>query len=111
MSFRDHMRVNCSRAEESLAVALQERGVNGWFKDQELILSSTVPDFWFPTQGVAVYLDGEAVHSSGKAVERDDRISDVLTKRGLKVLRFRYRPPLSQKRLDEIVEVIQEALK
>ena len=111
MTFRERMRVNPSAAEEKVAVALQDRGVKSWFKDSELVLTSTVPDFWFPTQGVAVYLDGEAVHSGAKAIERDDRISDVLTKRGLKVLRFRYRPPLSKRRLDEIVEAIGEALK
>src|SRR3972149_7660330 len=100
MTFRERMRVNPSAAEEKVAVALQDRGVKGWFKDQEVILESTVPDFWFPTKGVAVYLDGEQVHSSEHAQNRDDRITWLLERKGIKVLRFRYRPPLSRKRLN-----------
>ena len=110
MSFRERLRQNPSNAEMTLIVALQNRGVKGWFKDQEVILESTVPDFWFPTKGVAVYLDGEQVHSSEHAQNRDDRITRLLERKGIKVLRFRYRPPLSRKRLNEIIVQIEEAL-
>jgi very-short-patch-repair endonuclease len=105
------MRVNCSAAEEKVAVGLQERGVKGWFKDVEIILDSTVPDFSNLIKGVVVYLDGEEVHSSENAQLRDERIDDKLARKGIRVMRFRYRPPLSQKRLNEILLVIEEVSK
>ena len=105
------MLVRTSAAEVDVAIALQDRGVKGWFKEEEIVLERTIPDFWFPTQGIAVYLDGEEVHSSERAFCRDNKITQLLMKRGVKVLRFRYRAPLSQKRLNEIVAEIQEALK
>jgi very-short-patch-repair endonuclease len=104
------MRVSCSSAEEQVAVALHQLGLKGWFKNREIVLEATIPDFWFPAKKVAVYLDGEQVHSSSHALERDDRITAVLEKRGVRVLRFRYRPPLSKKCLAEIVESIMEAV-
>jgi very-short-patch-repair endonuclease len=109
MSFRDRMRVNVSRAEETLAVALQQCGLaKGLFMGYKISLISTTPDFFWPTKGVAVYLDGPP-HVGRE--DRDDRITEILEKRGIKVLRFPYRPPLSQRRLKEIVAAIEEALK
>jgi very-short-patch-repair endonuclease len=81
------------------------------FRDVEICLEKTTPDWFWPTRGVALYLDGEQVHSSERAQLRDDKITDMLTNRGIKCLRFRYRPPLSKKRLNEIVAEIEEALK
>ena len=105
------MRVQHSSAETKMFVALQERNLTkGMLTDFEIPLLTTVPDFFWVEERVACYLDGEQVHSSIKAEARDDRITEALKKRGVKVLRFRYRPPLSRKRLSEIVAEIQEVL-
>ncbi len=52
----------------------------------------------------------EEVHSGVKAETRDAKITGALEKRGIKVLRFRYRSHLSQKRLNEFISEIPEAL-
>ena len=110
MTFRERMRVQHSSAETKMFVALQERNLTkGMLTDFEIPLLTTVPDFFWVEERVACYLDGEQVHSSIKAEARDDRIR-APEKRGVKVLRFRYTPPLSLKRLSEIVAEIQEAL-
>ena len=111
ITFRERLKQNPSNAEMTLTVALQERGLaHGMFRDVEICLEKTTPDLFWPTKGVAVYLDGEQVHSSERAQLRDDKITDMLTNRGIKVLRFRYRPPLSRKRLNEIIVQIEEAI-
>ena len=112
MTFREKMRVQHSAAETQMFVALQERNLTkGMLTDFEIPLLTTVPDFFWVEEKVACYLDGEQVHSGIKAEARDDRITEALEKRGVRVLRFRYRPPISRKRLNEIVEEIQGALK
>jgi len=108
MSFHDRMRVTMSNAEGKVFVALQQRGVKGFFTDMEICLQKTIPDFFWPSKGLAVYLDGPP--HVGKE-DRDDRIVEMLEKRGIRVLRFPYRPPLSNRRLNEIILAIEEALK
>src|SRR3990170_352346 len=109
MTFRERMRVQHSSAETKMFVALQERNLTkGMLTDIEIPLLTTVPDFFWVEKRVACYLDGEQVHSSIKAEARDDRITEALEKRGVKVLRFRYRPSLSRRRLKEILGEIQE---
>jgi len=111
MSFRDRMHVKVSKAEVDLRIALQEHGLSqGMFTDLQIDIVSTKPDYYWPTQGVAVYLDGP-VHNSPTAEARDERITETLRKRGLKVLRFSYIPPISRKQIDWIVSQIKEALK
>jgi len=64
-----------------------------------------------PWAGICCKRAREEVHSGVKAETRDAKITGALEKRGIKVLRFRYRPPISQKRLKEILGEIQEALR
>ena len=54
-----------------------------------------------------------SVYDLEKAVAeaKDDKITALLEKRGIRVLRFRYHAPLSKKLLDDIVTQIGEALK
>jgi len=111
MTFRERMKVRHSAAETKLFVALQERNLTkGMLTDFGIPLLTTVPDFFWVEERVACYLDGEQVHSGIKAEARDDRITEALKKRGVRVLRFSYRPPLSRKRLNEIVTEVQEVL-
>jgi len=63
-----------------------------------------------PWAGICCKRAREEVHSGVKAETRDAKITGALEKRGIKVLRFRYRSHLSQKRLNEFISEIPEAL-
>ena len=63
-----------------------------------------------PWAGICCKRAREEVHSGVKAETRDAKITGALEKRGIKVLRFRYRGHLSQKRLNEFISEIPEAL-
>lgn len=80
-------------------------------------LPFTKPDFLFCDswhrplgQVVPVYLDGPP-HEKLGVMDRDDRIDSLWRQYGVEPLRFRYTPPLSEKRKTEIFEAIREALK
>ncbi len=82
------MKVQHSKMEIDLRVKLSEAGF-GVEMDHDFCLQHTIPDFYFPKEKVAVYVDGE-VHE-GKE-EHDDWIRGQLANRyGLKVVPLRYK--------------------
>ena len=68
------------------------------------------PDYmWGPPSYIA-FLDGEGVHSSDHRRKIDRLITVALEGRGFVVDRFRYKPPMSDRRCREICDAIDERL-
>jgi len=110
LSFREKMRVSPSHAEVDVLLGLEERRLTeGMFRDTEIVLEATVPDYYWPAKGLCVYLDGPP-HESEHQRLKDELIDEKLRKMGLKVLRFSYEPSLSKHRRQEILDQIEEAL-
>ena len=113
------MKVSVSRAEEKILIELQRRGLTRLLETQkpfEFIwqvegVHGTIIDFyWNPPINYAVFLDGP-VHLKYSHERRDELIDKALERRGIKVDRFRYKPPITKKRLREIVDQIEETLR
>ena len=107
-------------AEIHLMVELQRRGLT-WFLEtqkpfrfdfkEDLVHGTIVDCFWNPPFNLAVFLDGEPVHNRRVQSFRDECVDEALRKRGIKVLRFTYKPPIRKSRLKEIVDEIEKTLK
>lgn len=105
------MRVTPSKAEMDVLLGLEQRGLtNGMFRDVEICLEKTIPDFYWPDKRLPVYLDGP-VHEKERQRLKDELIDEKLRRMGLRPLRIPYKPPLSKRRLNEILDQIEEALK
>jgi len=97
------MHPKVSKMEEAVALALTRKGV-AFEQQREFCVRSTKPDFYFPHQNLAVYLDGEEAHK--KRVDRDNFLRELLTKRyGVRVLGLTYRDN-TQKSKDEILQKV-----
>jgi len=108
MSFRELMHPQHSRMEWDVYDSLNQAGLFPE-TDKHFCLLTTIPDFYFASKKLAVYLDGEAVHK--KREERDSYLRDLLEKRyGMTVLTIPYKRRTKKRRL-EIVQEIVEALK
>jgi very-short-patch-repair endonuclease/DNA-binding CsgD family transcriptional regulator len=93
-----------SKMENELLVKLQGLGA---MTDKLFCLQSTTPDFYFPKQKLAVYVDGP-VHK-GKE-ERDSYLRDLLTKRHqVRVVAIPYLA-FSKQEVERVFEQIKEAL-
>lgn len=77
--------------------------------DALLLLSKQLPCKVLVSWTIAVYLDGP-VHKRKGVQKRDERINQLLKREGIVCMRFDYHPPLSNKRLKEIVETIKGEL-
>jgi very-short-patch-repair endonuclease len=109
MSFRERMHAKESKAETAVLAKLNS--LKKFPMTHYVIpLKTTVPDLFFPNERLCVFLDGPP-HLSSSQMGKDEEIDEQLEKMGLKVLRIRYDPPLSGKKLEEIVEMILERLK
>lgn len=109
MNFRDKMRVSISNADQSLWIALQNAGIN-FFSDKFICLKPTIPDAYIPGDPpICVYLDGP-VHKKGKSVEWDVEVAEALQRRGMIVLRYDYKPPLSKTLLKKIIGDVKERM-
>ena len=107
MSWRERLHVSPSRMEQEVLIALDNRGVYP-LTDKEFCVQSTKPDFYFPDQRLAVYLDGPT--HLGKE-ERDEALRQLLSKRyGVKVLSIPYNR-YSKSERGRIINAIMEALK
>jgi len=110
VSWKQRLRVNPSNAEIDILIGLEERGLTkGMFRDMEICLEKTIPDYFWPSRGLAVYLDGP-VHLKERQRLKDERIDERLRKLGLRVLRISYRSPLSKHLREKILDEIEEAL-
>jgi len=105
------MHPKVSKAEIEVFKALSLAGLtNGMVTQKPIILKSTIPDFCWMEKGKIVYIDGIPVHSKDKQLEKDEEIDDLLRAQGWDVLRIPYDPPLTEKRLTEIMLTIKQFL-
>jgi len=95
-----------SKMEEAVLVKLEAKGLHPEVQ-KEFCLRSTRPDYYFPQQNLAIFLDGP-VHKGRE--DRDEAIRELLIKRhGVQVVSISYEGT-SQTTLDEIVRKIERAL-
>ena len=96
------MQVPVSKMEESVLIKLEAKGLHPEVQ-KEFCLQRTRPDYYFPQQNIAVYLDGE-VHRGRE--DRDDALRMLLTKRyGVRVVSILYEGS-SEVTEDKIVQEI-----
>lgn len=115
--------VKVSRAEEAIFDELCRRGLGRNLhsqhpfkfekdllgKEGEGVKGTWVDFFWSPP-GYAAMIDGPG-HLKRKQEEKDKLIDEALRRRGIRVDRFGYRPPLSKRRLKEIVDSIEDRIR
>ncbi|MDR0492093.1 MAG: endonuclease domain-containing protein, partial [Nitrososphaerota archaeon] len=93
-----------SQAEIEVFCELSRQGLTSGMTTQKMvILKATYPDFCWVQQKKAVYLDGNPIHQTTKAKQRDAEIDELLELHGWQVLRIPYEPPLTQEMLQQIV--------
>ena len=108
MSWLERLHPAVSRMEQKVLLALHEKGQHP-IAHKQFCLLYTEPDYYFPDQHLAVYLDGHEVHR--KREERDTELRELLAKRyGIRVLTISYKR-YSKKAKREIMKQILEALK
>jgi very-short-patch-repair endonuclease len=111
MSFREPVHPKVSAAEIEVFKALSAEGlIGGLLTQKPIILKSTIPDFCWPLKRKVVFLDGRQVHSSNKAVRRDEEIDNLLELQGWDVLRIVYDPPMTAKSLENVMAQIRDFL-
>ena len=120
MTWKDRMRVSVSGAEILILEELQRRGLTRYLETQkpfsfifqvEGVQGTLIDFFWNHPFNYAVFLDGEKVHSGRIREERDELIVKALERRGIHVDRFRYKTPISKRRIKEIADQIEETLR
>lgn len=106
-----------SRAEEAIFGELYRRGLGCNLHTQhpfkfgaEAGVEGTWTDFYWEPPGYVVMIDGP-LHLKRRQEDKDKLIDEALRGLGLRVERFRYRPPLRKGRLVEICDSIEEGLK
>lgn len=96
-----------SKMEETVLIKLEQKGLHPQAQKQ-FCLRSTTPDYYFPRQNLACYLDGP-VHKGRE--DRDEAIRELLTKRyGVRVVSIGYEGS-SEATINKIVNDIVEATK
>ena len=111
MNYKERMHPKVSRAEIEVFKSLSAAGLTGGMVTQQpIILKSTIPDFCWMEKRKIIYLDGIPVHKSDKQLERDEEISNLLTSQGWAVLRIPYNPPLTERKLQDVMATIKRFL-
>jgi len=111
LSYKDRMHPRVSKAEIEVFKALSASGLTkGMVTQKTIVLKSTAPDFCWPSERKAVYLDGLQAHSGDKQQARDMEICELMENQGWDVLRIPYEPPLTEKNLQEILAMIKRFL-
>jgi hypothetical protein len=98
-----------SKFEGLVIASLIEAGVRELVQDRRFCILETVPDIYLPSQNLAIYLDGEAVHANKQ--DRDEQLRDLLAKRtGLKVHSYTY-DSASEKEVERVTKEILSIVK
>ncbi|MFQ6095958.1 MAG: DNA repair and recombination protein RadA, partial [Candidatus Bathyarchaeia archaeon] len=92
------------------------RGLNSQFgvefnPEKDGVRGTTIDLFWDAPINHAVFLDGEPVHNKKHQAEIDNLVTEALQRRGIKVQRIAYKPPLTKKETKRIADEIERALK
>ena len=104
---RAQMSPQRSKIELALLGKLQQSKIRPISLDRKFCLRSTTPDFYFPQQNLAVYIDGP-MHL--KRQDRDEQLRALLTKyHGIRVLAIPYKR-YSPKEAERIFNVIKASL-
>ncbi len=108
MSYKARMHPKVSKGELQVFRALSGAGLTGGMITQRpIVLKATIPDFCWPEKRKIVYLDGLQVHSSDEQQEHDEEVRKLLEAKGWDVLRISYEPPLTDAKLEEVLEMIR----
>jgi very-short-patch-repair endonuclease len=109
MSFREHMSTVVSNAEWLIRQRLSALDVRGLEFQKQFVLDAHNVDIYGELlQSRHVFeIDGPIHFTSEKVKVRDEYVQDWFERRGINVWHLPYTPPLSEKRLAEIVEFIQ----
>lgn len=131
MSYKERMRVTVSNAEIDIFYELRRRKLTRGLTRQhpfvfdlktDIVAGTTIDFYWgFPEirPHYAAFIDGCAVgktgvpklHLRGRQERRDELVKAALERRGIKVDRFQYTPPLRKWCLKEICDSIEAVLK
>jgi hypothetical protein len=99
------------RAEELVRTELSRRNVKVLWQEP-IILDQTVTDFLlpkrYPVMNVPIFIDGPP-HLLPRVAERDDYVNSRLAHLKYEPLRFPYTVPLSNQRLTEICDAMEQA--
>lgn len=114
MSWREKLHTSTPRLEIDVLLGLEERGLTqrcgGMFRNVQICLESTEPDYLWPLPKFPVYLDGPP-HEGERQRLKDELIDEKLRRRGYSPLRIPYkRYPVSDRQLNEILDQIEEML-
>lgn len=114
MSWPEVMHTAFPKAEEQVLIGLERRGLTkragGMFRDEPICLLQTIPDYNWKFVKFPVYLDGPP-HLKESRRLKDEQINALLQKRGWAPLRLPHKGGrLSDKKLDEILDTIEEML-
>lgn len=100
------MRVTQSNAEFDLIQVLQDNAIR-YMSQETICVKATVVDVYLPESRTLVYLDGPH-HKKGKSVIWDAEIDAILSRRGFRILRYIYKPPIKKWQLAEILADIRK---
>lgn len=76
-------------------------------EDRDGGLFETRPDFWWMQSEICLFLDGP--YHLGRQGKYDEQVDCGLAKKGIMVVRVPYSPPISQKKIREILEQVKQA--
>jgi len=104
-----------SKAEIQILKELQRRGLYPVYQ-RPIVLKAACPDYvwalpplrkfsWAPIRMLCIFLDGEQVHCD---LNGDFDIQRALEDRGHRVVRIRYKAPLSKAKVREITDQIEQ---
>jgi len=111
LGYKNNMHPRVSNAEIEVFKALSAEGLTeGMITQKPIVLKATIPDFCWVNKRKIVYLDGVQVHQNDKTREKDEEIDELLELQGWDVLRIPYDPPLTEKDLREVMNVIRHFL-
>jgi very-short-patch-repair endonuclease len=82
-----NLRKNMTDAENTLWIRLRRKQLNGHHFYRQKIVGKYIVDFYCPKAGIAIELDG-GQHYSEAGRAKDSKRDEVLTRMGLRVLRF-----------------------
>lgn len=117
--WRRHQHGPVSVAEEKIFTELQRRGLCTYLTTQapfifdlkkDIVAGTTVDFLWSNPFTYAVFVDGKQIHLKSRQERRDKLVTAALERRGVRVERFMYNPPLPDYRRDQICDKIQFVL-
>ena len=120
MSWRQRLQQSPSNAEMAVMLELQKRQLLTHMRSQhafifdlkeDLVAGTFIDFYWTEPHNYAVFIDGIQVHNKVRQSMRDECVQKALERRGVKVDRFVYTPPLRKWRLREICDRIENVLR